>query len=465
MQFEWQTSRQPRRPRRTRENGARDCLHVLLFLVVAALSPAVSQSFGAPEHDSYLVARLRTTTQGRISGIVRSASAGPLAGVRITLVADGTGSRQFAVTGSEGRFIFAVVEPGSYTIQAEAAGFQKSARSHLVLGVHQHLVADLSLAPDGSKALTASHTRDAKNAPSASLGEFNYYDAGDLKPGKVNASVDPGGYSSAQEVDSYSLMLDYVEAQGAELSGDTRNATAPGASSLLRHHPEAPPTVENSSVLSESEFLARGSQLMLNRDVVNSIQTFQAGVGRFPESAKLQTGLGIALLGQGEHERAIASLLRAVDLAPSDPRPYYVLAKAYRGSSAPNAEVSRRLERLLELEPRSAQARYYYALSLAKASPRDDPAWKRMESMLESAVTLDPSFAEAHLELGSLYSARSKYPEAIEQYRSAVRLKPGLAAAHYRLAQAYTRTGDKVAAQSELESYERLRKSSPAAPR
>ena len=88
-----------------------------------------------------------------------------------------------------------------------------------------------------------------------------------------------------------------------------------------------------------------------------------------------------------------------------------------------------------------------------------------MESMLESAVTLDPSFAEAHLELGSLYSARSKYPEAIEQYRSAVRLKPGLAAAHYRLAQAYTRTGDKVAAQSELESYERLRKSSPAAPR
>jgi tetratricopeptide (TPR) repeat protein len=224
------------------------------------------------------------------------------------------------------------------------------------------------------------------------------------------------------------------------------------------------PTASELDAWSESEFLSRGSSLLRHRDLAGSIQAFRAGVTHFPDSPTLRTGLGIALSARCDYENAIASLLRATDLAPSDPRPYFVLAKLYRGSSAPGNEVPKRLQRLVTLDPRNPQALYYYALTLAKRSPGDDAALKQM-SLLKGALAINPNFADAHLQLGIVYAALSNYPDAIREYQAAVRLKPDLVAAHYRLAQAYERTGEKAAAQAELDLSERLRRQTSTNPR
>ena len=156
-------------------------------------------------------------------------------------------------------------------------------------------------------------------------------------------------------------------------------------------------------------------------------------------------GLGIALYSRGNYDEAVKSLLRAADLSPSDPRCYYFLSKAYDSSPSQADEVIQRFARFSQLQPENGHASYYYAMSLWKGKRAQDPSLDRhqIESLLKKAVTLDPKLAEAHLQLGNLYSDQTQYAESIPEYAKALEINPNLADAHYRLGQAYVHTGRK----------------------
>ena len=81
----------------------------------------------------------------------------------------------------------------------------------------------------------------------------------------------------------------------------------------------------------------------------------------------------------------------------------------------------------------------------------------QIEALLKRAIVLDPSLAEAHLQLGNLYSDQHKYPDAIPEYQRALEINFDLSDAHYRLGQAYVHTGEKDNAQEQLQAYQRLR--------
>jgi len=68
-----------------------------------------------------------------------------------------------------------------------------------------------------------------------------------------------------------------------------------------------------------------------------------------------------------------------------------------------------------------------------------------------------PKSAEAHLQLGNLYSDQTKFTQAIPEYETARKLDPDLADVRYRLGQAYVRTGKKDLAQEEFAVYQKLR--------
>ena len=53
---------------------------------------------------------------GSISGIVTDATGGVVVGASVTLHSDQTGTERTATTGEDGRFSFAAVQPGSYTV-------------------------------------------------------------------------------------------------------------------------------------------------------------------------------------------------------------------------------------------------------------------------------------------------------------------------------------------------------------
>jgi tetratricopeptide (TPR) repeat protein len=210
---------------------------------------------------------------------------------------------------------------------------------------------------------------------------------------------------------------------------------------------------------SEDNLFAWGSEYLLHRTYDPAIDIFQEATQRYPTSPRLWIGLGMSLNGRGRYDEAVKSLLKAADLDPSDPRCYVFLSKAYTSSPNQADEVIQRFRRYAELRPGTALAVYYYAMSLWKGKRAEESPAEidQVQSLLEKSLTLDPSLAEAHLQLGNLYADRHDYIKSIPEYVRTLELDPSIADAYYRLGQDYVHTGQKDRAQAEFDVYQRLR--------
>ena len=210
---------------------------------------------------------------------------------------------------------------------------------------------------------------------------------------------------------------------------------------------------------SESNLFDWGSELLLHRTLDPAIQVFRSAAERYPNSPRMAIGLGIAYYSRGNYDDAVKSLLKAADLSPNDPRAYPFLSRAYDSSPNQADEVIARFRRFAEQQPGNGRAQFYYAMSLWKGKRAQDPNLDltQIAALLKQSIALDPSLAEAHLQLGNLYSEQGKYADSIREYQRALGLNSDLADAHYRLGQAYVHTGDKGRAQEQLQAYQKIR--------
>jgi len=210
---------------------------------------------------------------------------------------------------------------------------------------------------------------------------------------------------------------------------------------------------------SEGNLFDWGSELLIHHTLEPAIDVFRHATDRYPNSPRLLIGLGMSLYSRGNYDEAVKSLLRASDLNPSDPGAYLFLSKAYDSSPSQADEVIQRFRRFAELQPHNPRASYYYAMSLWKGKRAQDPGLdlEQIESLLKKAIVLNPKFAEAHLQLGNLYSDQSKYAEAIPEYVTARELDPALGDVYYRMGQAYVHVGEKDRAQEQFAIYQRVR--------
>ncbi|HEV2494681.1 MAG TPA: tetratricopeptide repeat protein [Terriglobia bacterium] len=209
---------------------------------------------------------------------------------------------------------------------------------------------------------------------------------------------------------------------------------------------------------SESNLFDWGSELLLHHTLDPAIQVFSQGVEHYPDSSRLAVGLGLAFFLRGSYDDAVKALLRATDLTPSDARAYYFLSKAYDMAPGQADDVIQHFQRFSQLQPQNARADFYYAMSLWKGKQaQSSGAWvDQVESLLKRAVSLDPSLADAHLQLGNLYSQERKYAEAVPEYQRALALDPNVPDAHYRLGQAYVHLDQKELAQKEFQAHKEL---------
>ncbi|HKX28574.1 MAG TPA: tetratricopeptide repeat protein [Blastocatellia bacterium] len=206
----------------------------------------------------------------------------------------------------------------------------------------------------------------------------------------------------------------------------------------------------------ENRLLDLGNSLIKINAFEAAVRIFNYGLEKFPRSASLRVGMGIACYSRGQYHDAVKLLCQAVDLEPSDPRPYLFLGEMVGISTEMADEITRRMAEFVKRHPKRPEAYYYYAVSLKRddGSP-GDPA--RVESLLKTAIALDPKLARAHFELGVVYSGTQRYAEAIGEMQAAIKLQPNLEKAHYRLAQLYRRTGQRELAAREMEVFNRLK--------
>ena len=87
----------------------------LFFIALAAATPAAGQG-GA-----------------NVGGVITDETKGALPGVTVTLVNTNTGASQTLVTGPEGNYRAVNLQPGTYTIAAELAGFAPTKRTVTLL--------------------------------------------------------------------------------------------------------------------------------------------------------------------------------------------------------------------------------------------------------------------------------------------------------------------------------------------
>jgi tetratricopeptide (TPR) repeat protein len=210
---------------------------------------------------------------------------------------------------------------------------------------------------------------------------------------------------------------------------------------------------------SENNILEWGTELLLHQTFEPAGEVFKTGLARYPHSGRLELGLGIALYGLSRFDDGAKAFFQASDMNAADPLPLIFLGKAYENLSPPiREEVRLRLRRFWETQPRNPLIPYYYAMTLWKQSQAQPESTQvaEIETLLKSAVSLDPQNADAYLQLGILYASQHKYNDAITQYEHTLKINPDTAAVHYRLGQALARTGAATRAQQEFSEFERL---------
>jgi hypothetical protein len=79
------------------------------------------------------------TITGSISGIVTDPAGGVVPGATVTLINEKTNETRDSVSNDEGRFNFAALQPGPYTIKIERNGFQTLERKNNVLSANENL--------------------------------------------------------------------------------------------------------------------------------------------------------------------------------------------------------------------------------------------------------------------------------------------------------------------------------------
>jgi outer membrane receptor protein involved in Fe transport len=90
------------------------------------------------------IAHAQVTTADLV-GTIRDSSRGVVPGAKVTLTNQATGVSRSATTGPDGNYIFTSLQPGIYTLAAEATGFRKVQRTGVQLQVNQRAQIDLDL--------------------------------------------------------------------------------------------------------------------------------------------------------------------------------------------------------------------------------------------------------------------------------------------------------------------------------
>jgi len=203
---------------------------------------------------------------------------------------------------------------------------------------------------------------------------------------------------------------------------------------------------------SEAHLFAWGAELLLHRAFDPAIEVFGKGRKLYPDSVRMILGLGAATYATGSADNANRIFLQACDVTPTDPTPYLFLGRVQVTENELPAGWTDRLQRFVELEPKNAQAHYFYAVALTK-KPTSPEQLALAESQLKTAVDLDPHFGDTYLQLGILASQRGDLPDAATYLQKAVEYTALPDDAHYRLAQVYRRMGETEKARQQTELY------------
>jgi tetratricopeptide (TPR) repeat protein len=444
----------------------------------------------------------RTADTAIIEGVIRDTAGKPIADATVLLEEKGNSTTIEAKTNVDGTFLLSTSHGGTYTVVAEKSGWLHTVADSLVLSLGEKKHVDLALSPVGSLKFESSPSPPSATASPGAMefnDEPNFTVAGvtdwsnlglhgsaassktseslaketlALKPSETE--IVPGGKPGKQ----YELALaDRTKGDFAGAREEVRKALAIADDAeghrllgeldeRLNDPLDAVREYEKAARMdpNEQNYFEWGTELLLHKAAEPAVEVFTRGSNAHPNSARMLTGLGVALYSNGSWEEAARRLCAASDLQPSDTAPYLFLGKIEKTTPAPLPCSEQKLARFAQEQPGNALANYYYAISLWKLEKRTEKPVdsKEVETLLERSIAIDRKLDEAYLQLGVVYFAQADFEQAIRNYKKAIEINPQLGEAHRQLGLAYQRTGEKVKAQEEFQAFEQAEKSEAA---
>ncbi|HTE88787.1 MAG TPA: carboxypeptidase-like regulatory domain-containing protein, partial [Terriglobales bacterium] len=89
------------------------------------------------------------TYQAQIRGVISDPTGAVVGNATVTITENGTNLSSTAKTGSDGYYILRGLRPSTYSVKAEAPGFQTLEKQNVVLAVDQQTTLDFALKPAG----------------------------------------------------------------------------------------------------------------------------------------------------------------------------------------------------------------------------------------------------------------------------------------------------------------------------
>jgi len=178
---------------------------------------------------------LFASEKGMVTGIVAGPSQATIPGAKVTLAA-ADGSRQSVLADQSGHFSFPAVEPGTYTLSAQASGYQAATQTAVLVAGGTSTTVDFHLLPTS---LVGPGRAPAAPPPPG------YYDDTPLKASAVKTTIDAAGYSSQAQSPQH-LMSEGPSLAGSAPKTAARKPGSPGAAEgerelqmALRDHPDS----------------------------------------------------------------------------------------------------------------------------------------------------------------------------------------------------------------------------------
>ena len=110
--------------------------------------------------------------QGSLAGTIKDPSGAAVPGVHLTLTNTATGVSQTAMSTSAGTYVFAAVDAGTYTLEADAKGFEKYVAQNIQMHVQQASDIDIGLTVGGeTQQVTITAAAPLLQTQDASVGE------------------------------------------------------------------------------------------------------------------------------------------------------------------------------------------------------------------------------------------------------------------------------------------------------
>ena len=147
----------------------------------------------------------------------------------------------------------------------------------------------------------------------------------------------------------------------------------------------------------------------------------------------------------GEKQRAIAELTRAIEINPTLTKAHMTLADVHR-SDGDYAQAETAYRRAAELEPRNFDAQYYDGLMLHLLNRLSEAVRAYLR-----ALAVRPNDFQANLRLAGAYYQLDELPQSLEYAQRSTKIDPANGEARYQLGATYAAMNDHTSAVREYQ--------------